>query len=489
MGVISRAIRNLSRRKVRSLLVIIALSISLSIMVSIPAGLLASEETTRAMANNLGSTITSTSESINSTLSRLTVSMNRNFAGFGFRPDDTTSTSPAMPSEGLPGDSSSGSDSSTSTGGIPPAFGGFGGGAGGQFGDIEGQFSTPMNQSLYDDIENLGNVTNVAYILDVSYGESYETITFMDRTFTTQVTDYTIRGIALTESIESKLDSILPSNIVAGRNLKVGDSQVVLLSENNSAYFNATVGDIISLYNETYTVIGIYKPTSIADNLVLYMNLSDTQRITNNTGYITSMTVFTKNKDDVDSVANAIRDLHPELTITTAQNMLDQLQRQQEMYQTALERAEESLSTTQGTATQEIIIVVVASSMIVLFVMLYTVRERTKEIGTLKAIGFSNRAVMGQFLIEGLILSAIAGVVGIAIATFAAPTISSLLLPTVGNTIGFGGMQPTSALSVKLTPTLMFEAFGGAVALGIVGSLYPAWRASKIRPAEAMRYE
>ena len=53
--------------------------------------------------------------------------------------------------------------------------------------------------------------------------------------------------------------------------------------------------------------------------------------------------------------------------------------------------------------------VVAASSLIVLFVMLYTVRERTKEIGTLKAIGFSNRTVMSQFLIEGILLSVIAG--------------------------------------------------------------------------------
>ena len=58
---------------------------------------------------------------------------------------------------------------------------------------------------------------------------------------------------------------------------------------------------------------------------------------------------------------------------------------------------------------------VLATSLIVLFVMLYTVKERTKEIGTLKAIGFSNSTVMSQFMLEGVLLSMIAGVVGIAI--------------------------------------------------------------------------
>jgi len=46
-----------------------------------------------------------------------------------------------------------------------------------------------------------------------------------------------------------------------------------------------------------------------------------------------------------------------------------------------------------------------ATSLIVLFLMLYTVRERTKEIGTLKAIGFSNGNVMSQFMLEGVLLS------------------------------------------------------------------------------------
>jgi putative ABC transport system permease protein len=119
--------------------------------------------------------------------------------------------------------------------------------------------------------------------------------------------------------------------------------------------------------------------------------------------------------------------------------------------------------------------------------MLYTVRERTKEIGTLKAIGFSNKVVMGQFIVEGLLLSAIAGALGIAIASFAAPTLSSLLLPSVGSTIGF--TQIGSATTVNLSPTLIMEAFAGALALGVAGSLYPAWRAAKIRPAEAMKYE
>jgi putative ABC transport system permease protein len=116
--------------------------------------------------------------------------------------------------------------------------------------------------------------------------------------------------------------------------------------------------------------------------------------------------------------------------------------------------------------------------------MLYTVKERTKEIGTLKAIGFSNSTVMGQFMLEGILLSVMAGIVGIAIGSIAAPTISSLLLPSVSGTTRFGGLAVAS-----LTPELVLLGFGVAILLGTLGSLYPAWRAAKIRPAEAMRYE
>ena len=139
---------------------------------------------------------------------------------------------------------------------------------------------------------------------------------------------------------------------------------------------------------------------------------------------------------------------------------------------------------------------VLATSLIVLFVMLYTVKERTKEIGTLKAIGFSNSTVMSQFMLEGVLLSMIAGVVGIAIGSVAAPTIASILLPSVGGgsrtagavvvsgTTRFGGLAVAT-----LTPELVLLGFGVAILLGTLGSLYPAWRAAKIRPAEAMRYE
>jgi putative ABC transport system permease protein len=155
------------------------------------------------------------------------------------------------------------------------------------------------------------------------------------------------------------------------------------------------------------------------------------------------------------------------------------------------------MNQTHNQALGEIVLAVAATSLIVLFVMQYTVRERTKEIGTLKAIGFGNLNVMGQFLIEGIMLSLFAALVGVAIGTVAAPFLSKVLLPAVGNSLGGGPGTVTisaagkaaSASVVTVSPELMVIAFGVAVLLGAIGSLYPAWRAAKTRPAEAMRYE
>jgi ABC-type antimicrobial peptide transport system permease subunit len=352
-----------------------------------------------------------------------------------------------------------------------------------------------MNESLYLDINNtISGIAAVESILTASEGTN-ETVSMFGRTFTRLIPQYTIEGIPLTSELVDNYP-ILNTNITGGRNLQAGDTGVVVLSENNSAYFKAGVGDIISILGEDFTVVGIHGTTSVSDRITLYMNLSDAQAVTNNTGYITSLRVFAESSDTVSSVASAISSIHSELTVSTPQERLAQLQQIQSTYDTALASAQSSINSTQTTAFEEIVVVVAATSLIVLFVMLYTVRERTKEIGTLKAIGFSNGIVMGQFMIEGIMLSVIAGVVGIAIGVVAAPTLSSLLLPTVSSNI-FGGAGGIAQRTVSLAPTataslnieLIAIGFAASVALGVVGSLYPAWRAAKIRPAEAMKYE
>ena len=448
----------------------------MAIMVSIPAGITANQRSTLALTENLANTITQTEATISQTLTQIECSLSPSMEGFGFARPDMGSSGFAPGSSGFtPGQFGNAT-------GVPGAFGGGAFGRGG---------TTAMNETLYDDISSIEGVAAVVPRLQVSEGTN-QTIEMFGRSFTRLVVDYVIEGIPLTSDLVDNYP-ILPTNITAGRNLQAGDSGVVLLSENNTAFFGAEVGDTIEILGQTFEVIGVHGSTGVEDRTTLYMNLSDAQSVTNNIGYITSLTVFADSSDVVSEVASAISALHPELSVTTGQQRLDQLEALKTNYETALANAESTLAQTQSVAVQEIIVAVAATSLIVLFVMLYTVRERTREIGTLKAIGFSNWTVMSQFMLEGVLLSLLAGVVGIAIASVAAPTLSGLLLPAVTqSTFGRGFTSvanPGTTTSITLTPELVLIALGAAALLGALGSMYPAWRASRTRPAEAMRYE
>ena len=455
----------------RALLVIIALSFSMAIMVSVPAGITANQEATQSITANFNSTLSNMQAEINetTTLIQVQTSSGRNFE-FGRPP----STSP---------------DASSS----PPSFG------------SEGE--SYMNETVVNEISSIDGIKDVVEYLEAPSKETIsETITTpFGRTFNISRAVYTITGVSLNSSL---IDNyfILPTNITKGESLQEGDSGVAILTSNLTEYFGVGLGDKVEIYGKYFEVKGIYEPSGQgnAEARAMYMNITDAQTITDNTGNVSRLDLYAENASVVSDVADTIKVAYSDLTVTTYEDRLSNLETMQETYTERLSSAQSTLSQTQATATQEVIIAVVATSLIVLFMMLYTVRERTKEIGTFKAIGFSNLNVMTQFLLEGVLLSLMAGVVGIAIGYIAAPTLSSLLLPSVNlfgssssggfrstSTSPFGGTTTFSGITntVTLTPELILLALGAAILLGALGSLYPAWRAAKIKPAEAMRYE
>ena len=102
-------------------------------------------------------------------------------------------------------------------------------------------------------------------------------------------------------------------------------------------------------------------------------------------------------------------------------------------------------------------------------------------------------------MLEGMFLSIVAGLVGVVIGTVGAPIITQLLLTGFGTNSGPGtqfagrqiGIPGLTVESTIATPTveLLLIVFAGAILLGVIGSLYPAWRASKTSPMEALRRE
>jgi putative ABC transport system permease protein len=420
----------------------------MAIMISIPSGIMSNQTATQRLTENYNELITNMQEEINATLTLIECSPS---SGFAFGP--------------MPGGSESGSY---------------------------------LDESIVSYIESIQGVKDVVPLLEKSEGTS-QTMERFGRTFTFLRPDYTIIGVPLNSSLIDNY-SILPTNITEGRNLREGDSEVVLLSLNNTEYFGVEVGDTVNILGSDFTVVGVHGASGFREGMMLYMNISDAQKITDLEGKISRLDVYAEDQSYVDGIASTIESNYPELSATTVSERLSQFQNMQAMSQNTLQNAEATISQTQTTAFQEIVIAVAATSLIVLFTMLYTVRERTKEIGILKAIGFSNWNVMSQFMFEGILLSLMAGVVGIAIGIVGAPVLSSLLLPHIsmfGTQRGPGSFQgytnPEAAGSqvatAALDPQLMLLAFGVAALLGALGSLYPAWRASRTSPMEALKYE
>jgi putative ABC transport system permease protein len=109
-------------------------------------------------------------------------------------------------------------------------------------------------------------------------------------------------------------------------------------------------------------------------------------------------------------------------------------------------------------------------------IMLVTVTERTKEIGLRKALGATNRSILTQFFLEGLLLTGLSGMVGI---LGAAALMVGLKAAMGNNQVGF---DPP-----RLVPWSAALALGTLVLCGVVAGLYPASRAAKMEPVEALR--
>ena len=116
-------------------------------------------------------------------------------------------------------------------------------------------------------------------------------------------------------------------------------------------------------------------------------------------------------------------------------------------------------------------------------IMLVSVTERTREIGIRMAIGARRRDIIGQFLIEAAVVSCCGGLIGILLGCFGSAVIGNLLLAQQMNS----WMPEVEQFTVLPSPGLVVGAFLFSALLGIIFGLYPASKASKLQPVEALR--
>lgn len=112
-------------------------------------------------------------------------------------------------------------------------------------------------------------------------------------------------------------------------------------------------------------------------------------------------------------------------------------------------------------------------------IMLVTVKERTKEIGLRKAIGANQRSVLTQFLVESVVLTTVGGILGI-LGGLGLSILAVILVNVI---------QPDWGVQFVFVPNAVFLACGVATTVGLIFGLYPAIKASRLHPIEALRYE
>ena len=437
MGILTRATKNLSRRKTRALIVIIALSLALTLLIVLPPSINAGKATTQQIINDLTDNANLVKSTVTLSATEIDCSLGTNYT-------------------------------------LPP----------------------PVSNNTTIIVQvNTANITDYAGLNAIP---DVTTVIPLLQQFDPQVKYGVVNCVPLDNaSLLKDYPSILPANITEGRNLQAGDSGMVVVQERLAKICNVTVGSTLTLSGKNFKVVGIEGQEALNSTAVT-MSLADAQAITNKTGQASEFKIFVDNIDNVNTVAARISNEYPKLQVSEGSSQINSAQEIQTSLNEQVHAAQNNLNQIQGTGLVEISIVVIADVAIILFIMLYSVRERTREIGTLKAMGASSTTILGQFMLEGVLLSVITAVVAIAIGLFVAPTLANLLLPhSIESGSIPGGMSFSvganageyNPISVTITPEIMLLGLGAAVLLGALGSLYPAWRAARTRPAEAMRYD
>ncbi len=151
---------------------------------------------------------------------------------------------------------------------------------------------------------------------------------------------------------------------------------------------------------------------------------------------------------------------------------------------TSSQAMQETVSETMGSITLFLTAIAAVSLLVgavgIANTMFTTVLEKTKEIGIMKAIGARNRDIMMIFLLNAAMVGMVGGVIGITIGSVASSFIS------LGGTGGMGGRMGASGL---VTPELLAMGMFIAVGISVASGIIPAYRASRLKPVDALRYE
>ena len=215
-------------------------------------------------------------------------------------------------------------------------------------------------------------------------------------------------------------------------------------------------------------VIGIYRVGVVYGDNQVFVPVDIIQRILGiDRNRVTQYIVRVDSAENVPRVAEALRNvLGPNA---------DVISQDEAALQTARLLEAASVNSRVGA-----VVAAVVGALVVLFTMAVVTRERTREIGVLKAIGASNRNVAALFTGETLTLALLGGGIGLLIHVLAGSVLATLVVGPIVSEVAGDAVN-------NLRATDIVWGLGLAMSFGLMGSLYAVWRAIRMRPSEAMR--
>lgn len=268
-------------------------------------------------------------------------------------------------------------------------------------------------------------------------------------------------GIFIVQGYSPRDAAIARFNIVEGE--RITRNRQIMLGRAMATSLEIEVGESINVGESRFEIVGIYESGSAWEELGGIITLRDAQSMAGRARKVTWFTVDVATPERAEAVVQLINEQYPEVEATLSGDFADSLP---------------DMEASRGMADGIAFLAIIVGGIGVMNTMLMSVNERTREIGVLRALGWKRRAVLGLIMRESLALGVVSVVVGVAIA-FGLNWLVSLT----------GDMGAAMVDSIVFTPEVFLRGIIIALLLGAAGGLYPALRATRLEPVEALRYE
>lgn len=307
------------------------------------------------------------------------------------------------------------------------------------------------------------------------------------------VSSFTVTGI---DPASAELGIVTAGQVTGGRFLRAGTAREAVLNASYASRSELGVGDTFSVGGKTFTVVGLVATPLGGQASDVYVQLSQLQSLSGREGRVNTALVRATSGDVVDEVAAALTAGLEGAEVTTASDLAERVSG-------SLVDAR-SLAGKLGTALA--IVGLLAAFLIAALLTLASVNKRVRELGTLKAIGWSQRLVVRQVTGEALLQGLLGGLLGIALGLLGviaidavAPTLQATVAAADGGAprfgpgaFGQGAVVEAASTEVELDAAVSTGLVLVAVALAVAGGLFAGavggLRAARLRPAAALRH-